>query len=619
MPAYVLFCSVNVGHTVVTPRQTNDPNMKSRQKRIRKIKKSVRRTSVRKKDQGINGRHSKNHTPGSIEFQRTTRALTTLSRCNQVLVHATSESMLLKEICRVIVEEGFYRLAWVGYAEHDPEKSVRPVAFAGFESGYLDKLKITWADTERGRGPTGTAIRTGRISMCKNALTDPDFAPWREDAIKRGYASSIVLPLRANGTVIGGLSIYATEPNAFDRDELELLTELADDLSYGIIALRDRTERHNAEEALRTASAYNRSLIEASPDPLVTIGPEGKITDVNHATEAVTGYPRTELIGTDFSNYFTDPQKARKGYEQVFRDGIVKDYELELRHRDGRLTSVLYNASVYRDNSGKVVGVFAAARDITERKRAEEEIRKLANELELRVAQRTTQLEAANKELEAFAYSVSHDLRAPLRGIDGFSSALLEDYAEKLDENGKDYLQRVRAATQRMGKLIDDMLDLSRVTRSDIHIQSVNLSTLAEEIAAELRRTAPERRVNFDISTGLTTAGDPPLMRIVLENLLGNAWKFTGKTPSPRIEFGQTQTYQRQTFFVRDNGVGFDMQYADRLFGAFQRLHPSSEFPGTGVGLATVQRIIHRHGGRVWAESAVGLGTTFYFTLAQGT
>jgi PAS domain S-box-containing protein len=381
-------------------------------------------------------------------------------------------------------------------------------------------------------------------------------------------------------------------------------------------AARDITERKKAEDALRLANAYNRSLLEASLDPLVTIDADGKITDVNAATEKVTGHSRRELIGTDFSDYFTEPAKAKVGYQRVFDEGFVMDYALEIQRQDGHTTPVLYNAAVYRDEAGGVIGVFAAARDITERKKAEEEIRKLNRELEARVIERTAQLEASNRELEAFAYSVSHDLRTPLRGIDGFSLALLEDYADKLDDTGKDYLNRVRAGALKMGQLIDALLNLSRLTRGEVRRASVDLSLLAKNAAEELRKSEPERRAEFIIVSGATVKGDPVMLRAVIDNLFANAWKFTSKRGAARIEFGVTKGAERTAYFVRDNGSGFDMAYANKLFTAFQRLHGAADFPGLGIGLATVQRIIHRHGGKVWAEGEVGKGAVFYFTLS---
>jgi light-regulated signal transduction histidine kinase (bacteriophytochrome) len=250
------------------------------------------------------------------------------------------------------------------------------------------------------------------------------------------------------------------------------------------------------------------------------------------------------------------------------------------------------------------VGTVGVIRDIRERAKAEKELRKAYNEVK-----------TINKELEAFSYSVSHDLRAPLRSIDGFSAALLEDYVDVLDEQGKNYLQRVRAATQRMGKLIDDMLMLSRVTRSKMKYEQINLSHLAQTIINELREEEPQRNVKAVIEKDLLVNGDISLLRIMLGNLLHNAWKFTGNNPTARIEFQTIEQEGKQVYLIRDNGIGFEMTYSDKLFGAFQRLHPEDEFPGTGIGLATVQRIINRHGGRVWAEGQLGKGATFYFTL----
>jgi len=255
--------------------------------------------------------------------------------------------------------------------------------------------------------------------------------------------------------------------------------------------------------------------------------------------------------------------------------------------------------------------------EIAVRRNAEEEVRKFNEELERRVLERTRQLEAANKELESFSYSVSHDLKAPLRSIEGFSAILMEDYYGSLDRQARDYLKRIRKAGARMGELIDHLLRLSRVNRSELRYDRVDMSALGAGIADELQKTSPDRRVEFIIEPGLTAAADLQLMKAALENLIGNAWKFTGKKDLARIEFGITNRDGVPTFFIRDNGTGFDMAYADRLFAPFQRLHLEADFPGNGVGLATVQRIIFRHGGRIWAEGTPDKGAVFYFTLSE--
>jgi light-regulated signal transduction histidine kinase (bacteriophytochrome) len=269
-------------------------------------------------------------------------------------------------------------------------------------------------------------------------------------------------------------------------------------------------------------------------------------------------------------------------------------YEIRLLKKDGSTIYALISNAVIEYN-GRVATLMTIA-DVTDTKARKE-------------------LEQANKELEAFSYSVSHDLRAPLRSIDGFSQALLEDYEDKLEAEGKDYLRRVRAASQRMSQLIDDMLNLSRITRAEMRSENVNLSALAEAIAAEIQEAQPERQVEFVIGKDISAQGDPHLLRVVLENLLSNAWRFTSKHPRARIEFGATQQEGKPVYFMRDDGAGFDMAYVDKLFVPFQRLHTETEFPGTGIGMATVQRIIRRHGGSIWAKGEVEKGATFYFTL----
>lgn len=255
------------------------------------------------------------------------------------------------------------------------------------------------------------------------------------------------------------------------------------------------------------------------------------------------------------------------------------------------------------------------AHEVAERKNAEDEILRLNRELEARVQERTNKLQEINSELEAFSYSVSHDLRAPLRAIDGFSQALMTDFGDKADEKMQHYLGRIKNGTARMGQLIEDLLNLSRISRLELVRREVDLSVLANHVVQDLQQREPERKVTVYIWDNIMVQADQRLLRVALENLLGNAWKFTAKTDQARIECGMLQEGERRVIFVRDNGAGFDMAYADKLFGAFQRLHGAHEFAGTGIGLATVQRIVSRHGGRIWCQAAPGKGATFFFTL----
>lgn len=308
----------------------------------------------------------------------------------------------------------------------------------------------------------------------------------------------------------------------------------------------------------------------------------------------------------------------REPVNRAIRDALTgMPYSMDFRVMlpDGSERVVHSEAEVTLNEKGMAVRMAGTNQDITERKRAEQEILRLNSELEGRVRERTAQLETSNRGLESFSYSVAHDLRAPLRTIDGFSKALIEDCSDRLDDKGVDYLKRVRDASQRMGKLIDDLLELSHITRTEMRCRRVDLSALALAIATELKKAEPGREMEFEISDGLQAHGDEGLLKVALENLIGNACKFTGRLPSSRIEFSKTVKDNRTVFFVRDNGAGFNMDYVGKLFTPFQRLHSTAEFPGTGIGLATVARIIERHGGRVWGEGAVGKGATFYFTL----
>ncbi len=389
----------------------------------------------------------------------------------------------------------------------------------------------------------------------------------------------------------------------------------------------DITERKRAEEELMKSERRFRSILDNSLDAVYKLNLETSTYDfASPSCEQVMGYTPDEFIswgvkGTISLMHPGDIERLAEHFDKLtansatIEENISPVIEYRFKHKKLGYRWMSDTRTVIFDDANNPTAIIGSVRDVTERKQIEDEIRLLNAELEQRVIERTAQLETTNRELEAFAYSVSHDLRAPLRSIDGFSQALLEDYTRDLDAEGQDYLQRVRKASQRMGQLIDDLLKLSRLTRGEMRREIVDLSALAQTITSDLQNTQPEHRTECLITPDLSATGDAHLLRVVLENLLGNAWKFTSKRTQARIEFGVTELEGESAYFVRDNGAGFDMAYADKLFDAFQRLHRMTEFPGTGIGLATVQRIIHRHGGRVWAEGAVEQGATFYFVL----
>jgi PAS domain S-box-containing protein len=374
-------------------------------------------------------------------------------------------------------------------------------------------------------------------------------------------------------------------------------------------------ERQRLDQVLRDQQFYTRSLIESNVDALMATDPEGIITDVNKQAEALTGCTRDELIGAPFKDCFTDPGRAEAGIRKVLAEGRVTNYELTARSRDGVQTVVSYNATTFHDRGRKLRGVFAAARDMTELKRYERTVQK--NEIQReRDATHAKEMAIVIQELEAFSYSVSHDLRAPLRHIHGYVAMLREATAGQLSEKAQHYLTTITEASVEMGTLIEGLLAFSRVGRAEIRGASVDLNGLVQDVVRGLEMAAKDRPIIWQIAPLPRVIGDASLLKQVLTNLVDNAIKYSRTRDPARIEVGSAgEEAGRVTLFVRDNGVGFDMQYTDKLFGVFQRLHRPEEFEGTGIGLATVRRIVGRHGGRVWAEAAVNEGATFYCTL----
>jgi PAS domain S-box-containing protein len=434
-------------------------------------------------------------------------------------------------------------------------------------------------------------------------LTEDDYCMIRE----RGVKSLLQVPIFYKGRLLGTLRLYSVfEKRVWNPEIVRLVQYMAAQAAVAIYQAKTLQD-------LKDSEARKAGIMESSLDAIITMDHAGKVSEWNASAERILGYRREEALGRDMAALII-PERYREAHHRGIAhylatgEGPVLDQLLELPALRADGTEFMAELSITRLPVAGSPMFTGTLRDITQRKQEQERIEQI-------VAERTAQLQAVNKELEAFSYSVSHDLRAPLRGIDGFSQALLEGYSDQLDDRGKHYLDRIRQGSQQMGKLIDDMLQLSRLTRGDMTVEAVDLSMLAKNIARDLREQEPERRVTFVIAEDVAVQGDKRLLQAALQNLLDNAWKYTSKHPEAHIEFGVTEQDGQPVYFVRDDGAGFDMAYSGKLFGAFQRLHGVGEFPGTGVGLATVARIVHRHGGRVWVQAEVEKGATFYFTL----
>jgi PAS domain S-box-containing protein len=440
-----------------------------------------------------------------------------------------------------------------------------------------------------------------------------------------GRPLTILMPDRFHGRHLAGFSRYLAtqEPHIVGTSvelagrtkegievpiELSLATWKSGEEIFFTAIIRDITERRRSQQHLRESEERFRLLVESVKEyAILMLDANGHIASWNSGAERMKGYRADEILGQHFSVFYTpeavEARHPQAELETATAQGHYQEEGWRVR-KDGTRFWASVVITALRDPEGHLRGFGKVTHDSTERKKAEETIR-----------QRAAEVSAANKELEAFSYSVSHDLRAPLRAIDGFSRILLETYSATLDEQGRHYLERVRTSSQRMAELIDGLLTLSRVTRSELQRRTVDWSRMANSIAEELRRSAPGRTVEFVIHPGMRATGDAALLQLVLENLMTNAWKFTSRHPRARIEVGMTAKAGSPTYFVRDDGAGFDMAYAEKLFVAFQRLHDGNEFEGTGIGLATVDRIVRRHGGRIWAEGEVEKGAAFYFTV----
>jgi PAS domain S-box-containing protein len=441
----------------------------------------------------------------------------------------------------------------------------------------------------RGVGMAGRVWMTGEPAWVPDLPRYPSFRATQAE--RHGLHAGFAFPIRYMNEVTGVMEFFSREQRQPDGDIVAMAGVLGGQVG-------DAIERKRAEEQLRVSEERFRAVAETASDALVSVDAVGHVTYFNPAAAALFGIAEAEALGRPVAELLPDMR--------LDGERLPSALETRARRADGSELLVEISLAAWRSAEGASFKT-AILRDISARKRNEDVVRRARDAAE-----------ASNRELEAFSYSVSHDLRKPLRGIEGFSRALLEEAGDRLDERGRDYAARVVGAAERMSTLIDDLLELSRATSAKLHIAEVDLSLLAHEVAAELQRREPQRRVEFAIKDGLSVSGDPALLRAALDNLIGNAWKFTARHAHGRIEVGaRCGSDGAQVFFVRDDGAGFDPAYAQDLFRPFERLHRESEFPGTGVGLAIVQRIVRRHGGRVWAEGEPEKGATFSFTVGE--
>ena len=476
---------------------------------------------------------------------------------------------------------------------------------------YNERLK-EWHGTDASDPPPDPAAWLSQL-YADDGVTplDPEAAPLLR-ALRGEAFQGAEMVLRVEGREPRHL--LANGSPIYDRERRQL---------GAVAVVHDVTRQKRVDEAMRKISV---AMLQ-SPVAIVITNVQGNIEFVNPKFTQMTGYSALEVLGRN-PRIFKTGHLPPSAYERLWATILAGETwhgEFLNRRKNGELYWEAATIAPIKTSNGRTTHFVAIKEDVTELKQAgqarlesETRFRQLNAELEERIRRRTALLEEANEELDAFSYSVSHDLRAPLRGIDGFSQALVEECAGQLSAEGLHYLERVRSSTRRMGQLIDDLLKLSRVSRGELNRRPLDLSAVARSLMEELHRRDPARPLEFQVEEGLAAVGDPGLVHSALENLLDNAWKYTAKVPLARIAFLREFLADGScAFVVRDNGAGFDMEYAGKLFTAFQRLHAPSDFEGSGIGLAIVQRIIHRHGGRVWARAAAGQGASFHFTLPE--
>jgi len=559
------------------------------------------------------------------ELKRFNRTLRALSDTGKAIVHADEEDILLAEACRIIVEDCGYPMTWIGFAEDDPMKTVKPVAQAGFESDYLKTVRISWSDNEFGYGPTGTAIRTGEPSVCKNILTDPRMLPWRKHAIERGYASSIGFPLKAEGKIFGALTIYSREPESFSDEEIELLTELVDELSYGITYHRLLDAHRQSEMELKESQARLDLALRASNMGVWHWDISENRRSFDKQACHLLGIAQETCKGTEdeFFNavHPADREIIRNVLTRTIRDNTPYEVEYRVSWPDGTMHFISSRGRLAHNDDGEPVRLDGLIWDITERKHMEEELRRSHDELEQRVRERTaelsaavTMLEQANMELQEFTHVTSHDLQEPLRKIQTFCDMIKTRSASSLDSPGLDYFNRVLGSVQRMRQLLNDLLQLSRMIAKPEPFKAIDLGRIAHEAADLFEEELRKSGGKIEIETMPVIDADETQILRLFQNLIGNSVKYRDEK-NPFIRIFSRIDGKTCEIYVKDNGIGFEQEFAERIFKPFQRLHGRSEYEGTGMGLAICRKIADRHGGSIRAESEPEKGSTFIISI----